>query len=230
MKKLTVLTGAGMSADSGLSTFRDSGGLWEGYDIEEVASVSGWNRNMEKVLDFYNLRRSQAANAQPNQGHIAIAELEDHFDVTVVTQNVDDLHERAGSSNVVHLHGLLREARSSRDPDIVLDIGSNEIKPGDMAEDGSQLRPNIVWFGEPVPMISTAAEIVMESEIFVVVGTSLVVYPAASLTDYVKSDVPRYIVDPSTPELYSFNNWHHIKETAAKGVPELKKTLIENYT
>ena len=219
-----------MSADSGLSTFRDSGGLWEGYDIEEVASVSGWNRNMEKVLDFYNLRRSQAANAQPNQGHIAIAELEDHFDVTVVTQNVDDLHERAGSSNVVHLHGLLREARSSRDPDIVLDIGSNEIKPGDMAEDGSQLRPNIVWFGEPVPMISTAAEIVMESEIFVVVGTSLVVYPAASLTDYVKSDVPRYIVDPSTPELYSFNNWYHIKETAAKGVPELKKTLIENYT
>jgi len=230
MKKLTVLTGAGMSADSGLSTFRDSGGLWEGYDIEEVATISGWERDMATVLEFYNMRRTQAAKAQPNKGHIAIAELEKYFNVTVVTQNVDDLHERAGSTNVVHLHGILREARSSKNPDIVVDIGSKEIKPGDKAEDGSQLRPNIVWFGEPVPMISEAAEIVMESEIFVVVGTSLVVYPAASLTDYVNSGVPRFIVDPSTPELYSFNNWHHIKETAARGVPKLKNKLIEEYT
>lgn len=230
MKKLIVLTGAGMSADSGLSTFRDSGGLWEGYDIEEVATIDGWNRNPEQVLDFYNKRRKQAAEAAPNNGHLALAELEDFFDVTVITQNVDDLHERAGSTNVIHLHGMLRQARSSDDPDLVTDIGASEISPGDKAEDGSLLRPNVVWFGEPVPMISAAADYVQTAEIFVVIGTSLVVYPAASLTDFVKPAVPKFIVDPSEPGLYDMANWQHIKENAGTGVPKLKKILIEQYT
>lgn len=230
MKKLIVLTGAGMSADSGLSTFRDSGGLWEGYNIEEVATIDGWHRNPEQVLDFYNKRRKQAAEAEPNPGHHAIAELEDYFDVTVITQNVDDLHERAGSTNVIHLHGMLRQARSSDNPDLVTDIGSSEIRPGDKAADGSPLRPNVVWFGEPVPMISEAADFVQTAEIFVVIGTSLVVYPAAGLTDYVKAGVPRFIIDPSEPGLYSMTNWEHIKENAGTGVPKLKKKLIEDFT
>lgn len=219
-----------MSADSGLATFRDSGGLWEGYDIEEVASITGWEKDPSKVLDFYNKRRRQAAAAKPNAGHLALAELEEHFDVTIVTQNVDDLHERAGSTNVVHLHGLLRQARSSLNPDMVIDIGDRDIKTGDKAEDGSQLRPNIVWFGEPVPMISHAANLVTNSEIFVVIGTSLIVYPAAGLIDYVNPGVPQYIVDPSVPEMYSYSSWNRINETAAIGVPKLTNDLIEEYT
>lgn len=227
-EKIVVLSGAGISADSGLATFRDSGGLWEGYDIEEVASIHGWRADREKVLNFYNLRRKQAAGALPNDAHLAVAELEKNFDVTVVTQNVDDLHERAGSSNVIHLHGKLTEARSERDPSVVVDIGKKPISYGDKAPDGHQLRPNIVWFGEPVPMIETAVEIVAEADIFIVIGTSLVVYPAASLVDYAVKAFRKYLIDPADPELISNQNWTHIRETAANGMPSLTQTLLNH--
>lgn len=228
MIKVVVLTGAGISAESGLSTFRDSGGLWEGYNIEDVASIGAWYRNREVVLDFYNKRREQALKAKPNEAHYSIAKLEEKFDVTVITQNVDDLHERSGSTKVMHLHGILRQARSEKDESLIIDIGGEPIKLGDKASDGAQLRPNIVWFGEPVPMIEAAAQKVAEAEIFIVVGTSLVVYPAAGLVDFTKPGISKYIVDPSIPELYSFNNWIHIKEKAVKGVPSLTKKLLEN--
>ena len=229
MKKLVVLTGAGVSADSGLATFRDSGGLWEGYDIEEVASIEGYYRNREKVLEFYNMRRSQSAKAQPNAAHKSIAELEAFFDVTVVTQNVDDLHERAGSSRVIHLHGLLKEAKSENDDSLIIEIGADPIKLGDKAPDGSQLRPNIVWFGEPVPMIETAAVEVSEADIFLVIGTSLAVYPAASLVNYTPPGIPKYIIDPSVPELFTYDGWSHIRKKAAEGMPELSKKLSKLY-
>lgn len=229
MKKLVVLSGAGMSADSGLSTFRDSGGLWEGYDIEEVATVYGWEKNPEQVLDFYNKRRAQAANAEPNKGHWAIAELDSFFDVHIITQNVDDLHERAGSKKILHLHGMLRQARSSDDPDKIIDIGIQDIRLGDTAEDGSQLRPNVVWFGEPVPNIEPAAELVTQSDILLVIGTSLVVYPAASLINFAPSGIPKFIIDPYVPDLVRTSDWNHISETAGIGMPELKEQLIENY-
>lgn len=230
MKTLVVLTGAGMSADSGLSTFRDSGGLWEGFDIDEVATVHGWNKDPEKVLDFYNKRRSQAAKAQPNPGHMALAELENHFDVNIITQNVDDLHERAGSEKVLHLHGMLREARSSDNPEAVIDIGSKSINLGDEAEDGSQLRPNVIWFGEAVTSIEPASLIVSKADILLVIGTSLVVYPAAGLIDFAPAGIPRFIIDPNVPELVQASGWDHISETAGTGVPKLKKYLIEHYT
>jgi NAD-dependent deacetylase len=226
LKHIVVLTGAGVSAESGLSTFRDSGGLWEGYDINDVASIDGWYRDREKVLQFYNLRREQAATVQPNSAHRGIAELEKSYDVTVVTQNVDDLHERAGSSRVIHLHGMLRQARSEEDPDIIVDIGSNPIKPGDKAPDGTQLRPNVVWFGEPVPMISKAAEVVSDADLFMVIGTSLAVYPAAGLVDYTQHGIEKYLIDPGTPELISYNGWTHIRKSATKGVEELIKKLL----
>ncbi len=227
-KQLVVLSGAGVSADSGLATFRDSGGLWEGYNIEEVAAIDGWLRDKEKVLDFYNKRREQAGNAEPNAAHKSIAELEKGFDVAVITQNVDDLHEKAGSKNVIHLHGMLRQARSDKNPDLVIDIGIKPIKIGDKAPDGSQLRPNVVWFGEPVPMIEKAAEIVNRADLFIVVGTSLAVYPAAGLINYVESGVPKYIVDPSEPDLYLDDQWTHIQENAATGLPKLSKKLLTN--
>lgn len=225
-----VLSGAGISAGSGLSTFRDSGGLWEGYDINEVASPEGWYQNKEKVLEFYNIRRKQAAEAKPNPAHTAVAALEKKYDVTVVTQNVDDLHERAGSSNVVHLHGKLREARSEMNPELIVDIGEEPISLGEKADDGSQLRPNVVWFGEPVPMIPKAADLVSKADLFFVVGTSLAVYPAAGLVDYTRQGIEKYLVDPGTPELYSFDGWIHIQENAATGVPKLtEKLLNEDY-
>ncbi|MEX0771072.1 MAG: NAD-dependent deacylase [Balneolaceae bacterium] len=226
MKHVVVLSGAGMSADSGLATFRDSGGLWEGYDIHEVASIEGWRRDPEHVLDFYNKRRRQAFEAEPNAGHRTLAELEKNFKVTIITQNVDDLHERAGSSNVLHLHGELRKARSEKNRNLVYDIGADPIKLGDTADDGAQLRPHIVWFGERVPMIEKSAEIVQEADIMIVIGTSLVVYPAAGLVDYGPNGIPKYIVDPSTPELNSFSEWEHIKATAAKGTPVLKDKIL----
>lgn len=229
MTKIVVLSGAGVSAESGLSTFRDSGGLWEGYDIEEVASIEGWIRNREKVLDFYNMRRKQTANAIPNAAHQIIASMEERFDVTVVTQNVDDLHERAGSTNVIHLHGLLKEARSEYDESLIVDIGSSPINPGDRAPDGSQLRPNIVWFGEPVPMIETAADVVSQADIFIVIGTSLAVYPAAGLVEFTKTGIPKYIVDPSMPELFSYEGWVHIRKKAGEGMNELKQILMNQF-
>ena len=227
-KKLVVLTGAGISAESGLATFRDSGGLWEGFDVHEVASIEGWYANPAKVLDFYNLRRKQAADAKPNESHETLRHLEEHFEVVIVTQNVDDLHEKAGSSNIIHLHGELTKVRSENDPDEVIDIGYKEIKPGDKSADGSQLRPAIVWFGEMVPMIEKAAIEVMEADILLVIGTSLAVYPAASLVNYAKEGIPKYIVDPSTPELFSYTGWTHIKKTAVEGVPEIAEILINH--
>lgn len=225
MPHIVVLSGAGISADSGLATFRGAGGLWEGHDINEVASIEGWHRNKEQVLEFYNKRREQLFEAEPNPGHYSIADLEKDFDVTVVTQNVDNLHERAGSTNVLHLHGLLSEARSEDDPELITDIGSEPIKLGDKASDGSQLRPNVVWFGEPVPMIEEAAEAVMNAGLFIVVGTSLAVYPAASLVHYVNDSIPKYLVDPSKTEMRLNSEWEHIQERAEIGLPKLVKKL-----
>jgi NAD-dependent deacetylase len=224
-KRLVVLSGAGISAESGLATFRDSGGLWEGYNINEVATPEAWENDPERVLDFYNLRREQACSAEPNKAHIAFSELEELFDVDIITQNVDNLHERAGSSKVLHLHGELTKARSVSNESLVVHIGDNKIRLGDTAEDGGQLRPHIVWFGEMVPMLEHAALIVEEADILVVIGTSLVVYPAASLIHHAPERCLKYIIDPSTPELFSFENWNHIKETATKGIEKLIKDL-----
>lgn len=226
MAKVVVLTGAGVSAESGLATFRDSGGLWEGHDVQEVASIEGWHRDKKKVLDFYNQRRKQAAEAQPNRAHISIASLEKKYDVTVVTQNVDDLHERAGSSNVIHLHGLIKQAKSEDDESLIVDLGDNPIHLGDKAPDGAQLRPNIVWFGEPVPLIETAAEYVSQAELFIVIGTSLAVYPAAGLVDFTTNGIPKYIIDPNQPELWSYTGWKHIRKKAEEGMTELAKILL----
>ncbi|MCB0724782.1 MAG: NAD-dependent deacylase [Ignavibacteriae bacterium] len=229
MQKIVVLTGAGVSAESGLSTFRDAGGLWEGYDVMEVASPEGWHMNRELVLRFYNERRNQLKTAQPNDAHKAIASLEEKFDVTVITQNVDDLHERAGSTKVVHLHGELTKARSSLDSTLVYDIGYGEIKAGDKCERGSQLRPHVVWFGEMVPMIEVAAHISEDADIFIVVGTSLVVYPAASLIEFTRPSIIKYIIDPVKPDMYYFDdNLIFIEEKAGLGMPELARKLLSN--
>lgn len=229
-KKIVVISGAGISAESGLSTFRDAGGLWEGYNIEDVASPQGWQEDPEKVLEFYNLRRKQAAEAQPNAAHKALAELENHFEVIIVTQNVDDLHERAGSNNVLHLHGELRKARSTKDESLVTDIGADPIKLGDLAEDGAQLRPHVVWFGEMVPMIEDAVKEVTEADILIVVGTSLVVYPAAGLVEYTKPNIPKYIIDPSQPQLFDLEGWVHYKENAGTGVKKLTEKLKKEHS
>lgn len=225
MQKLVVLTGAGISAESGIPTFRDSGGLWEGYPVEQVATPEGWAANPQLVLDFYNQRRKKALEVKPNKGHEILAELEEHFDVTIVTQNVDNLHERAGSSNVIHLHGSLFESRSTADESLVYPIKGWELKWGDVCELGSQLRPNIVWFGEMVPMMETAAGIASQAEIFIVAGTSMVVYPAAGLIDYVRKGVPKFIVDPKTPELRSLPNTHFIAEKASIGMEQVRRIL-----
>lgn len=225
--QLVVLSGSGISRESGLLTFREAGGLWEGYDINEVASIEGWHRDPKKVLKFYDLRREQASKAVPNEAHIALARLEHHFDVTVITQNVDDLHERAGSSNVIHLHGELRKARSEHDPDIEIDIGFDPIKWGDKAPDGSQLRPAVVWFGEMVPLLDTAAAVVETADIFVVIGTSLMVYPAAGLIHGCRPGIPKYLVDPGDPELGNRQGWKHIRKKATDGVADLTKELID---
>lgn len=228
MKKIVVLTGAGMSADSGLSTFRDAGGLWEGYDVNEVASVRGWEKDPEAVLEFYNQRRRQIGEVEPNAGHKAVARLEQQYDVTVVTQNVDDLHERAGSCDVLHLHGELTKARSVHDKEKVIDIGYRPLHWGDTDDQGHQLRPHIVWFGELVPMMEKAAGVVQQAEILIVIGTSLVVYPAAGLVDFAPSGIPRYLIDPSTPDLMSLDNWTYIPKRAAEGTPELVDKLLGN--
>lgn len=227
MKKLVVLTGAGISAESGIKTFRDSGGLWEGYHVEDVATPEAWRRNPALVLDFYNQRRKQAIEVAPNRGHQVLAELEHYFDVTVITQNVDDLHERAGSSHVVHLHGSLFESRSTKNPALIYPIQGWELKMGDLCELGSQLRPNIVWFGEAVPMMEVAAEISVRADIFMVVGTSMVVYPAAGLIDYVPDRVMKYVIDPKKPEILHVPNLEFITEKASTGMERMKKILLE---
>ena len=227
MKKIAVLTGAGVSAESGIATFRDADGLWEGHDVMEVASPEGWRRNPELVLEFYNQRRKAALNAKPNEAHIGLAELEDHFDVTIITQNVDELHEQAGSSNVIHLHGKLFESRSTADPSLIYSMDSWQLNLGDLCENGSQLRPNIVWFGEMVPMIEVAAQLVSGCDFFVVVGTSLLVYPAASLIDYVAPQVPKYLIDLKIPDVGDYTNLTLIEDKATLGVKKLKTTLIQ---
>lgn len=224
-QKIVVLTGAGVSAESGIKTFRDNDGLWENYSVDEVATPDAWQRNPALVLDFYNQRRQQLKNVEPNQAHFFIAELQNRYDVHVVTQNVDDLHERAGSKNVLHLHGELFKVRSSKQSDLVMDW-REDLKQGDLCPSGSQLRPHIVWFGEPVPMIEEAARIVSEADILIVIGTSLMVYPAAGLVNYVDEMVKIYVVDPNTPMMAHSLNVEFIKETATKGSEVLRKKLL----
>jgi NAD-dependent deacetylase len=223
-KKLVVLTGAGISAESGLKTFRDSDGLWEGYDINEVATATAWKRNPALVLEFYNVRRKGVKEAKPNAAHYGLAELQDDFDVRIVTQNIDDLHERAGSGNVLHLHGEIFKMRSMNDEGLVYPI-YDDIKLGDKADDGAQLRPHIVWFEEAVPMMEEATRLVRQADIFVVVGTSLVVYPAAGLVNYAPYQVPKFIVDKKIPYTSSLYNLSVIEKPATEGVKELKFLL-----
>jgi NAD-dependent deacetylase len=227
MKKLVVLTGAGMSAESGLRTFREMGGLWEEYDVYEVASPEGWRKDRELVLRFYNERRRQLLEAHPNRGHYALAELERDFDVTIVTQNVDDLHERAGSSKIIHLHGELKKSRSTIDPDLVYDIEGSELNPGDLCELGSQLRPHIVWFGEAVPAIEEAVVLVSEADLLVIIGTSMNVYPAAGLINYLRPGTPVYLIDPNDVITAGHSGIKRIKKGAAEGVDELIR-MIKN--
>jgi len=223
-RKLVVLTGAGISAESGLKTFRDSDGLWEGYDIHEVATPRAWKKNPQLVLDFYNMRRRDVAKAEPNAAHKALALLEKDFDVYIITQNIDDLHERAGSTQVLHLHGEIFKMRSERNEELVYDI-RGEINLGDVADDKAQLRPHIVWFEEPVPMIELAADIAAEADIFIVIGTSLVVYPAAGLVHYVAPFVPKFIIDKNIPETSYLKNLTVIEKPATEGVKDLMKML-----
>jgi NAD-dependent deacetylase len=226
-KKLVVLTGAGISAESGLATFRDSGGLWEGHRVEDVATPEAWRRDPAQVLEFYNQRRKKALEVKPNRGHEILQELEDQFDVTIITQNVDDLHERAGSNRVLHLHGSLFESRSSLDEDLVYKITGWELKIGDRCERGSQLRPNIVWFGEMVPMIEVASRIAADADIFLVVGTSLVVYPAAGLIHYLPLNSPKFVIDPNLPDIGSIPFTTMIAEKASIGMEIVKQKLAE---
>jgi NAD-dependent deacetylase len=225
-KKIVVLTGAGISAESGLKTFRDSDGLWEGYNIEDVATPRAWKKDPQLVLEFYNYRRKNVMDAVPNAAHIGLAELEKNFDVHIITQNIDDLHERAGSTKVMHLHGEIFKMRSERNEQLVYDI-RGDIKLDDRAEDGAQLRPHIVWFEEPVPMIEEAIPIVYSADIFVVVGTSLVVYPAAGLVNYTAFDVPKYIIDKKIPFTSSVTNIIAIEKPATEGVKELLAVLLK---
>ena len=224
-KNLVVLTGAGVSAESGLRTFRDSDGLWEGFNVYEVATPGGFKSNPELVLRFYNDRRKDVAAAQPNDAHKGLAALEEHFNVHIITQNIDDLHERAGSTNVTHLHGEIFKMRSVADPFKTYPI-EKDIKVGDLAADGSQLRPFIVWFEEPVPMIEVAANIVRQADIFVVIGTSLQVYPAAGLVDYAPYQNPKYIIDKKIPYTASLENLTVIEKPAGEGVADLIKMLL----
>jgi len=223
-KKLVILTGAGISAESGLRTFRDSDGLWEGYEIEEVATPRGWRKNPQLVLDFYNQRRKNVLEAIPNAAHTGLASLENDFDVHIITQNIDDLHERGGSSKVLHLHGEIIKMRSEKNEHLVTEIRT-DILLGDMAADGAQLRPHIVWFEEAVPMIETALPIVMQADIFVVVGTSLVVYPAAGLINYAHAAIPKFIIDKTIPYTSSIQNLVTIEKPASTGVAELVQLL-----
>ncbi len=226
MKKLVVLSGAGMSQESGIRTFRDMGGLWEEYDVSEVATPEAWQRNPELVMRFYNDRRKQLYESSPNAGHLGLAELEKDFDVEIITQNVDDLHERAGSSKVLHLHGELKKVRSQKDPSLVYELDGWELKFGDKCEKGSQLRPHIVWFGEAVPAMDEAVSIAEKADIFVVIGTSLNVYPAASLLYYTNPGIPIFVIDPEKPPV-SAKNVIFIEEKASRGVEILKEKLKE---
>lgn len=225
--KLVILTGAGISAESGLRTFRDTDGLWEGYDVYEVASPRGWAKDPALVLDFYNMRRKDVAAAKPNAAHTGLAALKKDFDVTIITQNIDDLHERGGSSNVIHLHGEIFKMRSVLDTETIYPI-TGDIRLGDVAADGHQLRPHIVWFEEAVPMIEAAAAVTSTADIFVVVGTSLAVYPAAGLLHYAPGPIPKFIIDKSIPHTSSISNLTEIEAPASEGVARLTE-LLQQY-
>lgn len=226
MKKIVVLTGAGISAESGIKTFRDADGLWEGHDVMEVASPQGWQANPELVLEFYNQRRRQLHEVKPNAGHLALAELEKKYRVVIITQNVDNLHERAGSSQVMHLHGELLKVRSTVYPQLVYDW-PGDLNWGDRCEKGSQLRPHIVWFGEEVPMMEQAIEETRTADIFMVIGTSLVVYPAAGLIHYAPSHAQKFLIDPKAPEVQRVEHLTTYTLTATEGVPRVVQQLLE---
>ena len=223
-KKLVILTGAGISAESGLKTFRDSDGLWEGYNIEDVATPRAWRKDPQLVLDFYNFRRKNVLDATPNAAHYGLTELEKDFDVTIITQNIDDLHERAGSTNILHLHGEILKMRSERDPELIYPV-TGDIRLGDKAEDGSQLRPHIVWFEEPVPMMELAVPIVNRADLFVVVGTSLVVYPAAGLVNYTRQGIPLFVLDKKLPYIPDNGFLTCIEKPATEGISLLRSKL-----
>lgn len=222
---IVILTGAGISAESGLKTFRDSDGLWMGYNIEDVATPRAFARNPQLVLDFYNMRRKDVAEAQPNAAHLGLAKLEEKYTVTIITQNIDDLHERGGSTNIIHLHGEIFKMHSLADPENPVEV-LGDINVGDIGEDGTQLRPHIVWFEEPVPMIAVAAQIMQQADIFILVGTSLQVYPAAGLIDYVADEVPKYFLDRKIPTVGYYKNIHLIEKPATEGIEELLKILM----
>ncbi|MDR0363517.1 MAG: NAD-dependent deacylase [Bacteroidales bacterium] len=227
MKKIVILTGAGISAESGIKTFRDGDGLWETHRVEDVATPQAWVKDAELVLDFYNARRKQLFEVAPNSAHLALKKLEDKFDVQIITQNVDNLHERAGSSNVLHLHGLLTQARSTFDPSLIYDIGDKALKIGDKCERGSQLRPHIVWFGEAVPNIEPAAKIVSKANILMIIGTSLLVYPAAGLMYYAPVHSQKFYIDPSATDIPDVKNLTIVKEKAGTGVPRVVEQLLK---
>ncbi len=225
--KLVVFTGAGISAESGIKTFRGSDGLWEEYNINDVATPQGWEKNNALVLDFYNKRRRQILEAEPNKAHYALAALEKKYDVLIITQNIDDLHERAGSENVLHLHGEILKSRSTTDPSLIYKIKGSELNIGDKCERGSQLRPHIVWFGENVPEMENAYLCADQSEIFIVTGTSLEVYPAAGLINYLPRNIPKYLIDPGAVNVSGINNLTVIKENAGIGLPKLADELLK---
>jgi NAD-dependent deacetylase len=226
MKNIVVLTGAGMSAESGIKTFRDAGGLWEGFEIEEVATPEAFEKNPKLVFDFYNQRRKQLFDVEPNKAHHYLKDLENYYNVTIITQNVDDLHERAKSSHVIHLHGELRKVRSTKDEIFVLHW-ETDLHLGDIDTKGNQLRPHIVWFGEPVPMLDKAIKIVEEADILVIIGTSMKVYPAASLINFIKFETPIYFIDPKpTVSKNNYKNLTLIKNGAVNGTKELLKKLV----
>lgn len=225
MKKLVILTGAGMSAESGIRTFRDSDGLWEEYNVMDVCTPEAWERNPQLVNQFYNERRKQLYEAQPNPGHYGIADLEKDFNVQIITQNIDDLHERAGSTNILHLHGELRKVRSSKNPNLIYDLDGWELKYGTLCNDGSILRPHVVWFGEAVPNIEPAIDLVTKADILVIIGTSLSVYPASSLIHYAPSECPLFLIDPKIPEGIRTRKIQFIEKGASEGVKILKEKL-----
>ena len=225
-KKLVILSGAGISEESGLRTFRDSDGLWEGYNVEDVATPEAWKKDPQLVLNFYNERRRNVADAKPNTAHIGLAELEKYFDVTIITQNIDNLHERAGSTNVLHLHGEIFKMRSEWDDELISEI-KGDLKLGDLATDGKQLRPFIVWFGEPVVMMEKAVEVVYTADIFAVVGTSLAVYPAAGLINYFSESTPKFIIDKKIPYTSPMKNLTLIEKAATEGIVDFKKLLLD---
>lgn len=228
-KRIVVFTGAGMSAESGIKTFRDSGGLWEEYKLEDVATPEAWQKNPKLVLDFYNQRRKQVMEAKPNQGHLILAELEKQFDIQIITQNIDDLHERAGSKKILHLHGQIMKTQSSLDPVLVYPMKYPEINFGDKCEKGSQLRPHIVWFGEMVPEMENAISMMTDADIFITVGTSLVVYPAAGLIHYAPSASQKYLVDPGDFDSSVLSNLRHIKQGASVGLKVLQNELKNSW-